>query len=119
MRCIEAIGEEAKLIGGDVEAVGISANVRIIPQTGVRMGARRGVSGKSRASMIGGAFGSVVRHRNAVDGPAIQRIAVVADRDIKMVAAGKRLRCRLPVAIDVNTIEREHNVEPALRGRIE
>ena len=65
-------------------------------------------------------LGAVVLHRNAMDRPGAQRARGVADGDVEMVPAAQVLGGRKPRGgIEVDAIERQHQMEPPLDRPIE
>ena len=83
LRAAEAGGNKVEFIGGDVEAVGVGADVRVVAKAGPvsRVSAKR-------AMVVRSSLGAIVLDRKAVDIPSAARIRSYANGEIEMIAAG-------------------------------
>src|SRR6266850_5968307 len=97
-----------ELVCSDIEAARVSADMRIVAEArSVRRVSTEG------AVVVRSSLGSVVLHREAVDVPKAGWISSRADSDVQVIGAGKTLR------EDICAIQRQHDMEPALRLRVE
>ena len=97
LRARESILEQRELVGRDVDAVLVGADVRKV-----------GKARSSRAIVIRRAFGAVVHPRDSVYDPFTRRIARLADREVEIVLAREGSCERILVEID-------RKVEPPVR----
>ncbi len=97
LRAAEAVAAPRVCVGGQVDAVRISSDVRVVAQ--VRAGI--GTTG----------VGAVVGHIDPVDVPRPGRVGRRTDRQVKVVDGRERTRRR-------HDLEREHDEEEALRRRV-
>jgi len=93
--------EERVLVGGDVEAEGVGADLRVVTYARPTL-----------AIVVRGAVGAVVLHRQAVDGPLAGGVAGLADGDVQVVGAEEVPGGRVDV-------EGQHDVEPASGDPVE
>jgi len=94
---------EVVLIGGDVEAIRIGTDVRIVTEARTV-----GRICPECAVMVRSPLGSAVLHWNAVDVPCVKRIGGHADSSVEVVGT------RQSLSKIVDAIERQHYVKPAL-----
>ena len=85
----EVGSEKVVFVGGDIEAVAVRANMRIVAEASARIGDRgcRGRTRLRRAIVVGRALRAVVLGGNLIDGPGPKRRRGLAHRQVEVVAS--------------------------------
>ena len=120
LRCVEVGPEQIVLVGRDIDAILIGADVRVVLET------RTGRRAVERAAMVGRPVGAVILRRDAIDRPRAGRVAGIADRDIDRIFAvevagradmvKRRDRDDEPVVVGVVIADRVDHVRAELEG---
>src|SRR5262249_45211963 len=97
LSAVKIAGAPRVRIRGDVEAIGVGPNVRVVAE--------------ARARAAGVAGGAVVGHINAIDVPLPGWVGGLANREVQMVDVRKTAGGR-------EGFQREHDYEEALGGRV-
>ncbi|TMH18459.1 MAG: hypothetical protein E6H68_02205 [Betaproteobacteria bacterium] len=101
LRAVEARPRKREFVRRHVEAICISADVRVIAKAEA-----------AAAVMVRRALRTVVLHRQLVDDPRARRIGSRAHRDVEVVVAVVRGACS-------HMVERQDDMKPTLRVRVE